>query len=177
MPWHPLVFGSRSLASAQPALRLGQCFSVVRTITLPVSATWPSSWPPIRRQTRLRGISQRSHCARFGITEGCRVSYLHGWQVAHGRGAGPMAGRPRVLARSDAHPRRWQPYGRHVGAKGEKQLYTRNGKVLGSLRPGFHSSEDYTAAIIGNIEESRADGKPFSLIWRCRRRTIRSSCR
>jgi arylsulfatase A-like enzyme len=47
------------------------------------------------------------------------------------------------------------------GARGEKQLYTRNGKVLGSLRPGFHSSEDYTAAIIGNIEESRADGKPF----------------
>jgi arylsulfatase len=47
------------------------------------------------------------------------------------------------------------------GAKGEKQLYTQNGKVLESLRPGFHSSEDYTAAIIGNIEESRSDGKPF----------------
>jgi arylsulfatase len=47
------------------------------------------------------------------------------------------------------------------GAKGEKQLYTQNGKVLESLRSGFHSSEDYTAAIIGNIEENRADGKPF----------------
>lgn len=47
------------------------------------------------------------------------------------------------------------------GARGEKQLYTQNGKVLESLRPGFHSSEDYTAAIIGNIEESRSDGKPF----------------
>jgi len=47
------------------------------------------------------------------------------------------------------------------GAKGEKQLYTRNGQVLTELRPGFHSSVDYTDAIIGNIEEQRADGKPF----------------
>lgn len=47
------------------------------------------------------------------------------------------------------------------GAKGEKQLYTRNGQVLTELRPGFHSSVDYTDAIIGNIEEHRADGKPF----------------
>ncbi len=47
------------------------------------------------------------------------------------------------------------------GAKGERQLYTQNGKVLEALRPGFHSSEDYTAAIIGNIEENRSDGKPF----------------
>ncbi|MHB2170090.1 arylsulfatase [Alsobacter sp. R-9] len=47
------------------------------------------------------------------------------------------------------------------GARGEKQLYTRNGKVLTELRPGFHSSVDYTDAIIGNIEEQRADGKPF----------------
>ncbi len=47
------------------------------------------------------------------------------------------------------------------GAKGERQLYTQNGKVLKALRPGFHSSEDYTAAIIGNIEENRSDGRPF----------------
>ena len=30
-----------------------------------------------------------------------------------------------------------------------------------ALRPGFHSSEDYTASIIANIEENRRDGKPF----------------
>jgi len=47
------------------------------------------------------------------------------------------------------------------GAKGERQLYTQNGKVLQTLRPGFHSSEDYPSAIINNIEENRADGKPF----------------
>jgi arylsulfatase len=47
------------------------------------------------------------------------------------------------------------------GAKGERQLYTFNGKPIVALRPGFHSSEDYTAAIINNIEENRADGKPF----------------
>jgi arylsulfatase len=47
------------------------------------------------------------------------------------------------------------------GAKGERQLYTFNGKPIEALRPGFFSSEDYTAAIIGNIEENRADGKPF----------------
>ncbi|MDP3693416.1 arylsulfatase, partial [Bradyrhizobium sp.] len=47
------------------------------------------------------------------------------------------------------------------GAKGERQLYTRNGKVIQELRPGFHSSEDYTAAIIDNIEENRGNGKPF----------------
>jgi arylsulfatase len=47
------------------------------------------------------------------------------------------------------------------GATGEKQLYTQNGKVIESLRPGFHSSEDYSSAIINNIEENRADGKPF----------------
>jgi len=47
------------------------------------------------------------------------------------------------------------------GAKGERQLYTYNGKPIPALRPGFHSSEDYTAAIIDNIEESRGDGKPF----------------
>jgi arylsulfatase len=47
------------------------------------------------------------------------------------------------------------------GAKGERQLYTQNGKVLEALRPGFHSSEDYTSAIIQNIEENRQNGKPF----------------
>jgi len=47
------------------------------------------------------------------------------------------------------------------GARGERQLYTLNGKRLEALRPGFHSTIDYTQAIIGNIEESRADGKPF----------------
>ena len=62
------------------------------------------------------------------------------------------------------------------GAKGEKQLYTQNGKVLELLRPGFHSSDDYTAAIIGNIEENRATESRSSPIWRCRRRTIRSIC-
>lgn len=47
------------------------------------------------------------------------------------------------------------------GAKGERQLYTYNGKPIEALRPGFFSSEDYTAAIISNIEENRGDGKPF----------------
>jgi arylsulfatase len=47
------------------------------------------------------------------------------------------------------------------GIKGERQLYTRNGAVLTALRPGFHSSVDYTDAIIANIEENRSDGKPF----------------
>jgi arylsulfatase len=47
------------------------------------------------------------------------------------------------------------------GATGERQLYTQNGKVIETLRPGFHSSEDYSSAIINNIEENRADGKPF----------------
>ena len=47
------------------------------------------------------------------------------------------------------------------GSKGERQLYTYNGKPIAALRPGFHSSEDYTAAIIANIEENRGDGKPF----------------
>lgn len=47
------------------------------------------------------------------------------------------------------------------GAKGERQLYTFNGRPIPALRPGFHSSEDYTAAIINNIEENRGDGKPF----------------
>jgi arylsulfatase len=47
------------------------------------------------------------------------------------------------------------------GAKGERQFYTQNGKVLQSLRPGFHSSEDYSSAIISNIEGNRRDGKPF----------------
>jgi arylsulfatase len=47
------------------------------------------------------------------------------------------------------------------GARGERQLYTYNGKPLQALRPGFYSSEDYTAAIISNIAENRASGKPF----------------
>lgn len=47
------------------------------------------------------------------------------------------------------------------GAQGERQLYTYNGAALAALRPGFHSSEDYTAAIIANIEENRQDGQPF----------------
>jgi arylsulfatase A-like enzyme len=47
------------------------------------------------------------------------------------------------------------------GPKGERQLYTYNGKPIEALRPGFHSSEDYTASIIANIEENRRDGKPF----------------
>ena len=47
------------------------------------------------------------------------------------------------------------------GATGERQPYTYNGELLRALRPGFHSSVDYTAAIIDNIEEHRGDGKPF----------------
>jgi arylsulfatase A-like enzyme len=47
------------------------------------------------------------------------------------------------------------------GAKGERQLYTRNGAVITELRPGFHSSVDYTNAIIENIDENKGDGKPF----------------
>jgi len=47
------------------------------------------------------------------------------------------------------------------GAKGEHQLYTFNGEPITALRPGFFSSEDYTAAIINDIAENRHDGKPF----------------
>lgn len=47
------------------------------------------------------------------------------------------------------------------GATGERQPYTFNGQPIKALRPGFHSSEDYTAAIINNIDENRGDGKPF----------------
>ena len=47
------------------------------------------------------------------------------------------------------------------GAEGKPQLYTYNGEVLKALRPGFHSSTDYTAAIIDNIVEAKGDGKPF----------------
>lgn len=47
------------------------------------------------------------------------------------------------------------------GPVGERQLYTYNGEAIKALRPGFHSSIDYTAAIIDNIEEHRGDGKPF----------------
>jgi arylsulfatase len=47
------------------------------------------------------------------------------------------------------------------GATGERQPYTYNGELLRALRPGFHSSVDYTAAIIDNIREHRGDGKPF----------------
>jgi arylsulfatase A-like enzyme len=47
------------------------------------------------------------------------------------------------------------------GAVGERQPYTYNGELIRALRPGFHSSVDYTAAIIDNIEEHRGDGKPF----------------
>jgi arylsulfatase len=47
------------------------------------------------------------------------------------------------------------------GPKGEKQLYTQYGKVIQSLPADFHSTESYSAAIINNIEENRADGKPF----------------
>jgi arylsulfatase len=47
------------------------------------------------------------------------------------------------------------------GATGERQPYTYNGELLRTLRPGFHSSVDYTAAIIDNIEEHRGDGQPF----------------
>jgi len=48
-----------------------------------------------------------------------------------------------------------------VGAKGERQLYTQNGKIIQALRHGFHSSEDYSSAVINDIEENRGDGKPF----------------
>jgi arylsulfatase len=47
------------------------------------------------------------------------------------------------------------------GAKGERQPYTYNGERIRALRPGFHSSVDYTAAIIDSIEQHRDDGRPF----------------
>ena len=52
-------------------------------------------------------------------------------------------------------------FGDMWGATGNRQLYTYNGQPLATLRPGFHSSEDYTAAIIADIEENRHDGRPF----------------
>ncbi len=47
------------------------------------------------------------------------------------------------------------------GATGERQTYTFNGEQIRALRPGFHSSVDYTAAIIRNIEDHRGAGRPF----------------
>ncbi len=47
------------------------------------------------------------------------------------------------------------------GAEGERQTYTYNGEPIKALRPGFHSSVDYTASIIDNIKEHRGDGQPF----------------
>ncbi len=46
-------------------------------------------------------------------------------------------------------------------ATGQPQPYTLNGTPLTQLRPGFHSSVDYTDAIIANIEEFRDDDRPF----------------
>jgi len=72
-----------------------------------------------------------------------------------------LARGPRLHARSHTYPGRRQPFRRHVGAKGERQLYTQNGKIIQALRHGFHSSEDYSSAVINDIEENRGDGKPF----------------
>jgi arylsulfatase len=47
------------------------------------------------------------------------------------------------------------------GLTGEPQLYTLNGEPLEALRPGFHTSVDYTAAIIDDIAEHRDTGRPF----------------
>jgi arylsulfatase len=47
------------------------------------------------------------------------------------------------------------------GIEGERQPYTLNGEPLTALRPGFHSSIDYTDAIISNLEEFRDDDNPF----------------
>jgi arylsulfatase len=44
---------------------------------------------------------------------------------------------------------------------GNRQPYTLNGEPLTALRPGFHSSIDYTDAIIANLEEFRDDDNPF----------------
>ena len=47
------------------------------------------------------------------------------------------------------------------GERGQKQPYTQDGKLIDAVRPGFYSTEDYTDAIIKDIEDGRADGKPF----------------
>ncbi len=47
------------------------------------------------------------------------------------------------------------------GASGEPLQYTYNGQPLDGLRPGFHSSTDYTDAIIADIDEHLHDGRPF----------------
>ncbi|MCZ0963855.1 arylsulfatase [Paracoccus benzoatiresistens] len=47
------------------------------------------------------------------------------------------------------------------GAEGQRQTYTYNGEQLKALRPGFHSSVDYTQGIIANIDEHRDEGRPF----------------
>ncbi len=62
------------------------------------------------------------------------------------------------------------------GPAGERQLYTYNGEPLKALRPGFHSSVDYTAAIIDDIEEHRDVRQTIlRLSGACRRRMIHSS--
>lgn len=47
------------------------------------------------------------------------------------------------------------------GIAGEPADYTYDGKSLDGLRPGFHSSVDYTDAIIADIDENLDDGRPF----------------
>ena len=95
------------------------------------------------------------------LAQGRRLPHLHGRQVAHGRGAASIIRPLAASARPDPHSRRRQPLRRHVGRKGRAAALHRNGQALTALRPGFHSSVDYTAAIIDNIEENRRDGKPF----------------
>ena len=48
-----------------------------------------------------------------------------------------------------------------MGREGREAALHAQRQVSQELRPGFHSSVDYTDAIIGDIEENRKDGKPF----------------
>jgi len=96
-------------------------------------------------------------------TSRCGLKRETASKMALGQKTGPRSGARKAI--TEASGTKTQPPASQSpirnGVLGGAQLYTLNGKRLEALRPGFHSTIDYTQAIIGNIEESRADGKPF----------------
>ena len=156
MRWPPWACASPSSRSAPPVRRPAPCCSAARTTTSPALATWPSSWHPTRKGKPGYEGYLNDRVAPFPalLKDAGYNTYMAGkWHMGEEPEQFPAArGFMRDLTLIPGG-------GSHLddmwGAKGERQLYTYNGQPITALRPGFHSSVDYTAAIIGNIEEHR----------------------
>jgi len=140
-------------------------------------ATWTSGRRPTSAARSLRGLPQRPGGHAAAAAQGCRLSHLHGRQVAPRQGARPDPGGARFerdFSLLDGAGSYWDMTN-FTGAS-PKSVFTEDGRYLTKLPDDYYATKTYTDKLIGFIDANRGDGKPFFAYVATRRRTIRITC-